>query len=166
MAKKAAPETVSHRPLFKWFEADRKNRARLRAAGYTDGRITNWKGRGIPRAEVAEVARFMGLTYEQYLAKAGHPTTPAVQQPSATYSALSDEALEIAMAFDRMGPQTKERVREHVFLYSIIDRSFPWLRSGKPVSDNYRTFEKWHEENMATSLALEAARISKLRTEK
>jgi hypothetical protein len=74
---------------------------------------------------------------------------------------ISEEALEIARAFDKMQPQTKERVREHVFMYSVIDRSFPWLRSGRPVSDNYGKFEKWHVDNMQAQLALEAARITK-----
>lgn len=76
---------------------------------------------------------------------------------------VTPEALEIARAFDRMQPQTQERAREMVFLLSIIDRSFPWLRSGKPVSENYSKFEKWHQDNMAAQLALEASRISKIR---
>lgn len=162
---KRLPQPAPSKPLFDWFDADKGNRAKLRTAGYSDGQITNWKERGIPRAQLEQVAAIMGITSEHYLARAGQ--APAVaRQPSAQYGALSEQALEIARAFDRMQPQTRERVREHVFIYSIIDRSFPWLRSGKPVSENYGTFEKWHEENMATSLALEAARISKLRTEK
>ena len=59
--------TVSAGPLYEWFERDRNNRARLRAAGYTDGRITNWKSRGLPRAEVGNIAQFMGMTYEEYV---------------------------------------------------------------------------------------------------
>jgi len=59
--------TVSAGPLFEWFENDRNNRAKLREAGYSDGRITNWKSRGIPRAEVGNIAPFMGMTYEEYV---------------------------------------------------------------------------------------------------
>lgn len=59
--------TLPAGPLFEWFDQDRNNRARLRAAGYSDGRITNWKSRGIPRAEVGNIAPFMGMTYEEYV---------------------------------------------------------------------------------------------------
>lgn len=59
--------TASPQPLFDWFDKDRGNRALLRLHGYTDGRITNWKRRGIPVREVGFVARLMGLTYEQYM---------------------------------------------------------------------------------------------------
>lgn len=59
--------TVSAGPLFEWFAMGKDNRARLRAAGYSDGRITNWKSRGIPRAEVGNIAPFLGMTYEEYV---------------------------------------------------------------------------------------------------
>lgn len=62
--------TISAAPLFEWFQKDRNNRAKLREAGYSDGRITNWKARGIPRGEVGNIAPMMGLTYEQYVTAA------------------------------------------------------------------------------------------------
>lgn len=68
---KPPPDTVSSVPLFDWFKLDKSRRSALRRAGYSDGRITNWKSRGIPRAEVGSVAAIMGLTYEEYLAAAG-----------------------------------------------------------------------------------------------
>lgn len=69
--QKAKPDTVPAAPLFEWFKGDKKRRAQLRAAGYSDGRITNWKSRGIPRSEVGEVGAVMGISYEQYLTLAG-----------------------------------------------------------------------------------------------
>lgn len=70
---KAKPDTVTAKPLFDWFTASKKNRKLLREAGYSDGRITNWKARGIPRGEVEAVAEIMGLTYDQYLGASGAP---------------------------------------------------------------------------------------------
>lgn len=61
--------SVSAKPLYDWFAKDKNNRATLKKF-YSDARITNWKTRGIPRAEVGNVAQFMGLTYEQYIAEA------------------------------------------------------------------------------------------------
>lgn len=122
MAKqKASPETVSHRPLFEWFEADKKNRARLREAGYTDGRLTNWKKRGIPRAEVAAIAAPMGLSYEQYLMKAGEPV--ALREPSAEYRGVSDEALEVARGYDQLSADCQEHVRRQIELLRGADDS-------------------------------------------
>jgi len=69
--ERAKPPTVSHDPLFKWFDKHPDNRAALRKAGYSDGRITNWKTRGIPRGQLAHVAEVMGLSFDQYLEAAG-----------------------------------------------------------------------------------------------
>lgn len=70
MGKKAKSETVSAKPLFEWFKQDRGNRAKLRAAGFSHGRITNYKSRGIPRGVVAKVAAVMNITHDQYVAAA------------------------------------------------------------------------------------------------
>lgn len=150
---KAKPETVSSTPLFEWFDADKKNRMKLRIAGYSHGRLTNWKTRGIPRAEVGEIAELMGLSYEQYMAAAGAVPEQQRKVPS---DQLSPEAIEIARAFDRMEPQTQSQIRQHVFIYSIIDRSFPWLRLGRPVSASYGQFEKWHADNLEANITVKA----------
>lgn len=68
---KDTPSPVSAEPLKRWFEKDKANRAKLRDAHYTDGRITNWLKRGIPRAEVGKIAPMMGLSHDEYLAAAG-----------------------------------------------------------------------------------------------
>ena len=75
---KAHPETVSAKPLFAWFNADkRRRRDFVGQTGYSDGRITNWKSRGIPMAELGKVAGRMGFTYEEYLVEAGVPAGSA-----------------------------------------------------------------------------------------
>lgn len=150
---KRLPVPVPSKPLFDWFDADKKNRGKLREAGYTDGQITNWRERGIPRAQLDQVATLMGITSPQYLAAVGQ--APSVQSPTADYRTLSPEALEIARAFDQMQPQAREFIREQVFIYTVIDKSFPWLRHGKPIGKSYSEFERWHEENMETKQDLE-----------
>jgi hypothetical protein len=45
----------------------------------------------------------------------------------------------------------KEFIREQVFIYTVIDKSFPWLRRGRPVGTTYEQFEKWHQENITQS---------------
>lgn len=69
-------ESVSSKPLFDWFGQSKDNRAKLRSMGYSDGQITNWKSRGIPRGQIGRIAPMMGLTYEQYVMIAEAPTQP------------------------------------------------------------------------------------------
>jgi hypothetical protein len=126
-------------------------------AGYTDGRITNWKNRGIPRAEVGAVAQLMGVRYEDYLEAAGEKNVNQVQEVRAGYG-VSDEALEIARAFDQLQPQAKEYIREQVFIYTVVDKSMPWLRHGRPIGKTYADFEKWHQENISTKRDFELQR--------
>ena len=75
--KRATPPTVSHRPLFNWFKENKPhNRGKLRDANYSDGQITNWKNRGIPRGQLPKVASLMGINPDKYLVLAGEkPTT-------------------------------------------------------------------------------------------
>lgn len=107
---KARPELISHLPLFRWFEADKKNRAKLRDAGYTDGRITNWKRRaGIPRAEIADVAAIMGLSYEDYLLEAGAAPN-SVHQARASY-VVGDDTLELLQGYTKAQPSWQLALR-------------------------------------------------------
>lgn len=95
MAKKL-PDTVPAGPLFAWFKTDKKNRGKLRQAGYSDGRITNWRVRGIPRGEVGAVAEIMATTYEQYLAAAG-VDSQASGRPIPIEDALALKRLQAAL---------------------------------------------------------------------
>lgn len=159
---KRLPQPASSKPLFDWFDKEKGNRAKLREAGYSDGQITNWHKRGIPRAQLGQIVALMGLTAEQYLSAAGEPF--AVRQPGATYRPLSDEAVEIAIAFDQMQPQAKDFIREQVFIYTVIDKSFPWLRHGKPTGKTYAEFEKWHQQNIAVKLDLDQQRKERVKS--
>lgn len=159
---KATAQTVPAKPLFDWFKADRSRRpAFVKATGYSDGRVTNWKERGLPRAEVGRVAQFMGLTYEQYLAAAGEKVSVAKQPAAPPYHQLSEESLEIARAFDQLQPQARDYIREQVFIYTVIDKAFPWLRHGKPIGTSYQDFERWHQNNITVKQTLELQRKEK-----
>jgi hypothetical protein len=73
------PDTASSKPLFDWFDAEPGRRRRLVEAGYSDGRITNWKSRGVPLGEVGRVAAVMGINYERYMALASDSPLPENQ---------------------------------------------------------------------------------------
>lgn len=89
--QKAKPDTAPARPLFDWF-AEQKERRRkfVGKMGYSDGRITNWKKRGIPLAELGRIAHAMGITYDEYMAFAGvampkidGPVSPNIEEAHA-----------------------------------------------------------------------------------
>lgn len=84
------PGTVSAAPLFAWFNADKTRRRKFVQAGYTDARITNWRTRGIPRAEVGPVADLMGLKYEQYVAAAANQDAGITRRAPPDEEQLSD----------------------------------------------------------------------------
>jgi transcriptional regulator with XRE-family HTH domain len=72
---------------------------------------------------------------EQYIEFGDAPQSESkVKQAAAEYRVsvgVSEEALEIARAFDQMQPQARAYIREQVFIYTVIDKSFPWLRHGQ-----------------------------------
>lgn len=88
---------------------------------------------------------------------AGTPSQLKAAEPST----FSSEALEIARIFDQLEPQTKNLIREQVFIYSVIDKKYPWLRRGRPIGKSYAAFEKWHEANIETMVDLAAQRHHK-----
>jgi hypothetical protein len=143
---RSKPDTVSAKPLFAWFDADKKNRKVLRDAGYTDGRITNWRTRGIPRAEVGAVAQLMNSTYERYLADAGELK---VKEPDAIYG-VSKEALEIAQAFQKLPPARQAAFREAIFLEAIVAQRYPWLIRGRPAGESYNEYERAMERDIVS----------------
>lgn len=91
---------------------------------------------------------------ESYIEFGSQPQRSSeARQPGAEYEiGVSDEAMAIARAFDALQPQSREFIREQVFIYTMIDTSFPWLRRGRPVGSSYEDFEKWHKENIATAM--------------
>lgn len=147
---KASPAAVSADPLFSWFDASPANRAKLRAAGYTDGRITNWRRRGIPRAQVGDVAGLMGLTFEQYMARAG--VRHHVADPQQQYTLEAD-----ALMLDFLA--LPEGLREHVARKTAELRAYAqglpsFLREAlKPPADAER-YRAWERDIEAAMLNL------------
>src|SRR5579859_888549 len=64
---------ISALPLRAWLASQGRGAAAALAKklGYDHGRLSNWWRRGIPDGEVYAVALEMGITYEQYLTRAG-----------------------------------------------------------------------------------------------
>lgn len=120
------------------------------ACDVTPQAVSGWRATG--RYDKIHLPQIVALTkkpYSFFLEEISGAT-------GAPHGDLTPEAIEIARAFDRMEPQTQAQVRQHVFIYSIIDRSFPWLRLGRPVSASYGQFEKWHADNLEANITVKA----------
>lgn len=103
--------------------------------------------------QVAELARACGVNTD-WLAGDRGPMRAGdkVTEPRAEYQTLSEESLEIARAFDQLQPQARAYIREQVFIYTVIDKSFPWLRHGRPMGTTYAALERWHQDNITVKL--------------
>lgn len=100
------------------------------------------------------------LAHVAYIENTTPKATLAAREPSA--EDLSPEALEVARVYSRLQPQTREQMRELLFIFSAIDKHYPWLRRGRPRGESYDQFEARHEQNMTALVELAAARqISK-----
>lgn len=135
--KKTKPP-VSSAPLYAWFNENKANRAKLRSAGYSHGQITNWKARGIPRAEVGALAGVMGIPHDDYLIAAGEK----VQKSAKPSADLTDEARDVALAWMRLTPVRQQAIREWVFLESVLAKEYPWLLPGRPSEQSYTDYER------------------------
>lgn len=72
---------------------------------------------------------------------AKHANGHVARQEPAAY-ALTDEAREIALAWARLSPDTRVMMRDILFMLSLAERRFPWLRRGRPGGE---TYDQWEE---------------------
>lgn len=65
--------------------------------------------------------------------------TAGVQQTTASYT---DDARELALVWQALSTDTRTMVRDIVFILSLAERQFPWLRRGKPSGETYNEWER------------------------
>ncbi len=140
-------------------------------AGMTQSAFSQFLQGSVPMriTPVVKLAKFFGVAPtairddmpDMVYTSGGRTTVLQAKEPGG--ERLSAGALEIARIYDQLEPQTKALIREQIFIYSVVDRSYPWLRRGRPKGESYDAFEKRHEQNMAVKLALEAKRIAKIK---
>ena len=87
----------------------------------------------------------------------------AVAQQLASYDALSNEAKEVAIAWSRLSPDTRVMMRDVMFMLSLAERRFPWLRRGRPEGETYDQWERRQEQNFTAMGRLEQDRKARVK---
>lgn len=80
---------ISAKPLFERFDAEKGAAAQFaKRLNTAQGRIANWRSRGIPAAMVPEVAAYLGMKTDEYLERVGR--VPPRSETSAAIQFESD----------------------------------------------------------------------------
>lgn len=65
-----------------------------------------------------------------------------VEQTPARYDQLSEEAREVALAWSKLTPETAALMRDVIFMLSLGERKFPWLRRSPRQGESYQEWEQ------------------------
>lgn len=79
-----------------------------RDIGLSHQRLTNWRRRGVPAAELPSITAALGMTVEQYLTEAGRPPTE-LRQSSSFY--LTDDERELLELYRRASGRWKVAIK-------------------------------------------------------
>lgn len=111
-----------------------------KAAGVSQQVINNLERRGSESSRyTAQIASALHVSAE-WLATGKGPTYAA--ERAATYSHdLSSEAIEVALAWNRISPALRASLRELIYYLSSTQRAARWLRLELPKSANYLPWE-------------------------
>lgn len=148
-------QTVPAGPLFKRIEAKRGGKAAFaKQLDIDHGRLSNWKKRGIPWAQVTRVAAAIGMAREEYLAEAGLSQKIA-RQPRGQYTIEASTLLE---DFNALPDWLQEHIaRKTAELRKMSDSLAPMVRDGMkgPPKDpaRYREWERGIEDLMNAQIA-------------
>ena len=85
------------------------------------------------------------------------------QEPAGEYGTLPNEALQVAIAWSKLSPDTRATMRDVLFMLSIGERRFPWLRRGRPEGETYDQWEHRQEQNFQAMSQLARDRKHKVK---
>lgn len=138
---------VSALPLKVWLagQGHGAKAALARKLRIDHGRLTNWLRRGIPHGKVYAIAAEMGLSYEQYRARAGVPSAMPLQGSLETAALIDD--------FERLPAGLKAFVAFQTTELREIYESLPaYMQAGlkrRPTTESYKEWEQGIRELMA-----------------
>jgi transcriptional regulator with XRE-family HTH domain len=109
-----------------------------------------WEGIAKPRSDRMRVlATLLGCSVGEL--EYGEAAPQVVREKEVgTYAGadFSDEAREVAMAFQLLSPAQREFYRGQIFRDAALSRVVPWLKTGRPPGENYARYERGMERDM------------------
>lgn len=128
--------TYPFAPLLRWLrDTGRKQSEIARDLDESPQTLTNWKARGIPKSELLRVAGVMGITAEEYLARAGLlDRGVAVQRESRTLVAASPapDSIAIPKLLIRGSMGYGNNATELETIAGTMELTRAWVRSHLP----------------------------------
>lgn len=98
------------------------------------------KGKSESFRKLKEIADQTGVSFDWLASHVGEPI-PSVSPPL-TRNGPSNDALEIAKAWDELPENRKRAIREQIFLESLIAQDFEWFSYGKSHPSKFNEFKK------------------------
>lgn len=81
------------------------------------------------------------------------------RQDEAKYETLANDALQVAIAWSKLDPESQAMFRELIFMRASLERRTPWLRRGRPRGESYDEYEQRMEQNYRYLVSIEARRL-------
>jgi transcriptional regulator with XRE-family HTH domain len=125
------------------------------------------EGTAIPDADRLKViAEWLGvrLAWLRDGEGAKQPDNFVAKERQASYDVLTAEAREVALAWSKLSPEVRATMRDVIFMLSLGERRFPWLRRGRPAGETYDEWERRQEQNFSAMVKLELDRKTKAQT--
>lgn len=121
--------------------------------------------RGLSQYELARRSGVPQPTIQRIVSgKSGDPKSPTVQKLAAAlgvasedlrggvapkvgastgkFSALSEEALDLLAAWERLPAERRQAYRDFIFLEVFALEAMPWLKRGRPAKASYTEYEQ------------------------
>lgn len=89
-------------------------------------------------ATLEKIAAYFKMSVDELRGK----TQRGVRETTGRFSALTEEALDLLRAFERLPPERQQAYKDFIFLEVLALDHMPWLRRGRPVKDSYEQYER------------------------
>lgn len=88
-------------------------------------------------ATVKKLADYFGITSEEL-----RGSDQSFKIKTGKFRALSEDAMELLAAFERLPPDRQQAYKDFLFLEVFALDQMPWLRRGRPVRESYDDYER------------------------
>lgn len=100
-------------------------------------RIVNGESEDPKTATVKPLASYFGISVDEL-----RGSKIDAKEHTGRFRALSEDALELLSAFERLPPERQQAYKDFLFLEVFALEQMPWLRRGRPIRESYEDYER------------------------